>query len=56
VPERRVPDAVRVSLVPYLIGEGIPYFAELAATPIKLAQPKVVEGKGVTHLYYEVER
>jgi dihydrofolate reductase len=49
-------DAVRVSLVPYLIGEGTPYFAELAATPIKLSQPKVVEGKGVTHLYYEVER
>jgi len=49
-------DAVRVSLVPYLIGGGIPYFAELATTPIKLAQPKVVEGRGVTHLYYEVER
>jgi dihydrofolate reductase len=49
-------DAVRVSLVPYLIGEGIPYFAGLDQTPIKLAQPKVVEGKGVTHLYYEVER
>lgn len=49
-------DVVPVSLVPYLIGEGIPYFAELAATPIKLAQPNVVEGKGVTHLYYEVER
>ena len=49
-------DAVRVSVVPYLIGEGVPYFARLAATPIKLAQPKVVEGKGVTHLYYEVER
>jgi dihydrofolate reductase len=49
-------DAVRVSLVPYLIGEGVPYFARLGVTPIKLAQPKVVEGKGVTHLYYEVER
>jgi dihydrofolate reductase len=49
-------DVVRISLVPYLIGEGIPYFAELEATPVSLAQPKVVEGKGVTHLYYEVER
>ncbi|HEY1358663.1 MAG TPA: dihydrofolate reductase family protein [Thermoleophilaceae bacterium] len=49
-------DAVRVSLVPYLIGEGIPYFAGLTETPVKLGQPKVVEGKGVTHLYYEVER
>jgi dihydrofolate reductase len=51
----RVLDAVRVSLVPYLIGEGIPYFGRLAVAPIGLAQPKVVEGKGVTHLYYEVE-
>jgi dihydrofolate reductase len=49
-------DAVRVSLVAYLIGEGVPYFAGLETTPVKLAQPKVVEGKGVTHLYYEVER
>jgi dihydrofolate reductase len=49
-------DAVRVSLVPYLIGDGIPYFTGLEAAPVKLAQPKVVEGKGVTHLYYEVER
>jgi dihydrofolate reductase len=49
-------DAVRVSLVPYLLGEGIPYFAGLEGTPVKLGQPKVVEGKGVTHLQYEVER
>jgi dihydrofolate reductase len=49
-------DAVRVSLVPYLLGEGIPYFARLEETPVKLGQPKVVEGKGVTHLRYEVER
>jgi dihydrofolate reductase len=48
-------DAVRVSLVPYLLGEGIPYFAGLETTPVKLAQPKVVEGNGVTHLYYKVE-
>jgi dihydrofolate reductase len=49
-------DAVRVSLVPYLIGEGVPYFAGLEGTPVKFGQPKVVEGKGVTHLYYGVER
>jgi dihydrofolate reductase len=49
-------DAVRVSLVPYLLGEGIPYFAGLEGTPVKLGQPRVVEGKGVTHLQYEVER
>jgi dihydrofolate reductase len=49
-------DAVRVSLVPYLLGEGIAYFAGLEGTPVKLGQPSVVEGKGVTHLYYEVAR
>jgi dihydrofolate reductase len=49
-------DAIRVSLVPYLIGEGIPYFAGLEGTPVKLGQPKVVEGKSVTHLFYEVAR
>jgi dihydrofolate reductase len=49
-------DAVRVSLVPYLIGAGVPYFAGLETGPVKLAQPRVVEGKGVTHLFYEVVR
>ena len=47
---------VRVSLVPYLIGEGVPYFSGLEAAPVKLAQRSVVQGKGVTHLYYEVVR
>ncbi len=49
-------DAVRVSLVPYLIGEGVPYFSGLADIPVKLSQPNVLVGQGVTHLYYEVER
>jgi dihydrofolate reductase len=49
-------DAVRVSLVPYLLGEGVAYFAGLEAGPVKLAQPRVVEAAGVTHLFYEVER
>jgi dihydrofolate reductase len=49
-------DAVRVSLVPYLIGNGVPYFAKLEKGPVKLAQPKVVEGRSVTHIFYEVER
>jgi dihydrofolate reductase len=49
-------DAVRVSLVPYLIGNGVPYFAGLEGTPVKLGQPKVVDGNGVTHLHYDVER
>jgi RibD C-terminal domain len=47
-------DAVRLSVVPALLGEGIPYFAGLENTPIRLKTPRVVEGDGVTHLYYEV--
>jgi dihydrofolate reductase len=38
-------DAVRVSHVPYLIGEGISYFAGLEGTPVTLGQPKVVEAR-----------
>jgi hypothetical protein len=46
----------RVSLVPYLIGEGVPYLSSLDGAPVKLPQRSVVQGKGVTHLYYEVVR
>jgi hypothetical protein len=47
---------VRISLIPYRIGEGIPYFAGLEATPVKRAQPNPVEVQGVTHVYYEIQR
>jgi dihydrofolate reductase len=49
-------DAVRISLAPVLIGEGIPYFANLEGAPVRLGQPKVVPAKGVTHILYEVQR
>ena len=49
-------DAVRVSLAPYVLGDGIPYFGKLDGGPVKLGQPKVVEAKGVTHIHYEVVR
>ena len=47
-------DAIRVSLVPVLLGEGVPFFANLSGAPIQLEGPTVVEGAGVTHLYYRV--
>jgi dihydrofolate reductase len=47
-------DEICVSLVPVLIGKGIPFFGELVDPPVKLAGPRVVEGSGVTHLYYTV--
>jgi hypothetical protein len=37
-----------------LIGRGIPFFAHLATAPIRLSDPEVTEGRGVTHLTYRV--
>jgi dihydrofolate reductase len=47
-------DAVRVSLAPVLLGDGIRFFDGLENAPIALKPPRVVEGEDVTHLYYEV--
>lgn len=49
-------DEIQVDLIPVLLGEGIPFFANLAAAPIELEGPSVVEGIGVTHLRYRVNR
>ena len=55
-PIRGEMDAIVVSLVPVLLGKGIPFFAGLANAPIRLGDPTVTEGKGVTHLTYRVMR
>jgi dihydrofolate reductase len=47
-------DEITVSLVPVLIGEGIPFFGKLVNPPVKLEGPEIVEGDGVTHLAYKV--
>lgn len=49
-------DEVRVSLVPVLLGEGVPFFANLEDTPVRLEDPVVIEGKRVTHLHYRVRK
>jgi len=49
-------DEISVSLVPVLLGSGIPFFAHLTKTPVRLDDPAVVQGKGVTHLTYRVRR
>jgi dihydrofolate reductase len=49
-------DEIVVSLIPVLLGVGIPFFAHLAKTPIRLDDPTVVQGKGVTHLTYRVRK
>ena len=47
-------DEIVVSLVPVLLGAGIPFFGGLAKPPIRLTGPTVLAGTGVTHLTYQV--
>lgn len=49
-------DEVHVSLVPVLLGEGIPYFANLGAAPHRFEDPVVIPGTRATHLKYAVKR
>lgn len=48
-------DVIDVSLVPVVLGAGIPWFAG-AKGPVRLSDPVVSEGNGVTHLRYEVQK
>jgi dihydrofolate reductase len=52
----RLMDEIVVSLIPVLIGDGIPFFGKLVEPPVKLDGPRVVEGDGVTHLHYAVRK
>ena len=47
---------VTISLVPVLMGEGIPYFANLARASHRLDDPVIIPGSRVTHLRYAVRR
>jgi len=47
-------DGIAVDLVPVLLGGGTPFFGGLSAAPVHLATPTVIEGRGVTHTYYDV--
>jgi dihydrofolate reductase len=49
-------DEIRVNLVPVLLGSGIRLFDQLRGAPVELESLRVVEGIGVTHLYYRVKR
>ena len=47
-------DEVHVSLIPVLLGRGVPFFPNLEDAPIHLEGPEITEGDGVTHLHYRV--
>jgi dihydrofolate reductase len=49
-------DEVHISLVPVLMGKGIPYFANLARAPHRFDDPVIIPGHRVTHLRYAVRR
>ncbi len=50
-------DELTLSIVPVLLGGGVPLFEPLAGAPIFLDGPtEVVEGRRVTHLRYSVRR
>jgi dihydrofolate reductase len=49
-------DVITVDLVPYLLGTGKPYFANLASAPVRLDNPTIRRGSRVTHLSYRVMR
>jgi dihydrofolate reductase len=49
-------DEIRVSLVPVLLGSGVPWFAGLGSAPVQLEGPTITEGVGVTHLSYRVKK
>ena len=49
-------DEIHIDLAPVLLGTGIRLFDHLGPDPISLEIVRVVEGKGVTHLQYKVDR
>ena len=49
-------DEIHVELAPVILGAGIPFFANLANTPVLLDNPTVIEGDRVTHLVYSVRK
>jgi dihydrofolate reductase len=49
-------DELRVELAPVLLGDGIPFFANLKTTPVLLDNPTAIEGDRVTHLIYSVRK
>jgi len=48
-------DEIVVSLVPVIMGDGIPWFAG-SRGPVELSDPEVIADQGVTHLRYQVLR
>jgi dihydrofolate reductase len=48
-------DEIVVSLVPVIMGEGIPWFAG-SRGPVSLSDPEIIADQGVTHLRFQVQK
>jgi dihydrofolate reductase len=49
-------DELEIHLVPVLLGQGRRLFDNLAPEHIELERTRVLEGDGVTHMHYRVQR
>jgi len=49
-------DALQIDLVAVVLGSGVRLFDKLANTPVRLGNPAVTQGVGVTHLRYPVHK
>ena len=49
-------DQVALNLVPVVLGSGRPFFGSGGPVEVLLEDPRVVEGRRVTHLLYDVRR
>ena len=49
-------DEINVDIAAFLLGSGVRLFDHLAATPVRLGNPTVTAGVGVTHLRYSVAK
>jgi riboflavin biosynthesis pyrimidine reductase len=47
-------DELQIHLVPVLLGAGVRMFDAIDEAPVQLEQTRVVEGRGVVHLFYDV--
>jgi dihydrofolate reductase len=49
-------DELEIHLIPVLLGQGRHLFDNLSAEHIELERTRVLEGDGVTHMHYRVQR
>jgi dihydrofolate reductase len=54
--QERLVDQVVLNLVPVVLGSGRPFFGSGGPAEVLLEDPRIVQGRRVTHLVYDVRR